>query len=114
MAVVEIFGGKYLWVDCLCIITDVQKELKTMIHSMDRVYNAANLTIVAATGEDADAGLPGLYAGTRNIQSLTASVGEISHVEVGHDIIQHSTARSGPRVVGCIRKGTSRHVYSYF
>jgi hypothetical protein len=61
---------RYLWVDSLCIIQDDVGEggsKMDAISKMDIVYGAAYLTIMAATGGDANAGLPGLRPGTRKI-----------------------------------------------
>jgi hypothetical protein len=69
---------RYLWTDSLCIIQDDDGEQGSKydaISKMDLVYGAAYLTIVAATGTDANAGLPGLRPGTRGI---TQPVEEIS------------------------------------
>jgi hypothetical protein len=49
----------YLWVDCLCIVQDDMESEGTRIEDMDTVYGNAVLTIVAASGTDAQAGLPG-------------------------------------------------------
>jgi len=57
----RVLRGKYLWVDSLCIIQDDENEMKTMIHAMDRVYKSAVLTIIAADGDNANSGLPGLF-----------------------------------------------------
>ena len=67
MFLVETLGERYFWVDSLCIVEDNDMEMKEMIHSMDRVYKAATLTIVAASGDDANAGLPGIYPGSRSL-----------------------------------------------
>lgn len=61
---------RYLWTDSLCIIQDdvgEQGSKYDAISKMDLVYGAAYLTIVAASGTDANAGLPGLHPGTRGI-----------------------------------------------
>jgi hypothetical protein len=50
-------GEQYLWVDSLCIIQDDAEEMRTMIQAMDRIYKAAILTIIAANGEDSQAGI---------------------------------------------------------
>ena len=50
-------GQKYLWVDRLCILQDEEEEKHNQIGSMDAVYNLAFLTIVAAAGDNANAGL---------------------------------------------------------
>jgi Heterokaryon incompatibility protein (HET) len=59
-------GLRYLWVDSLCIVQDdTSGEKAEAISKMDLVYGAAFVTIVAATGDNADAGLPGVRPGTR-------------------------------------------------
>jgi hypothetical protein len=38
IVVVESLGGKYIWVDALCILEDGETEMRAMIHAMDRIY----------------------------------------------------------------------------
>ena len=57
----EELGEKYLWVDSLCLAHDNSFQY----HDVDRVYLRATLTIVAGTGNDANAGLPGVKSGSR-------------------------------------------------
>ena len=54
-------GEKYLWVDSICIIQDDLVVVNAQINQMDLIYAQAVFTIVAATGENADAGLPRLH-----------------------------------------------------
>lgn len=54
----------YLWVDSLCIEQDSPLKMVT-IGQMDAIYGCARLTLVAAAGSDAQAGLPGIRASTR-------------------------------------------------
>jgi Heterokaryon incompatibility protein (HET) len=61
-------GKKYLWVDCLCIIQDDDGDKLKFIPKMDSVYGFASLTIIAASGASAGAGLPGLSPGSRTQQ----------------------------------------------
>ncbi|KAI4188455.1 MAG: hypothetical protein L6R41_002134 [Letrouitia leprolyta] len=63
--VVSKMGEKYLWVDALCILQDVHQDKANQIPQMDKIYGSAALTIVAAWGDDANAGLPGVRKGTR-------------------------------------------------
>jgi hypothetical protein len=74
MFVVEALGERYLWVDSLCIVEDDEAEMNAMIYAMDSIYKAATLTIIAASGDSADAGLPGLYPRSRSIQYATGSI----------------------------------------
>ncbi|KAH7386763.1 heterokaryon incompatibility protein-domain-containing protein [Phaeosphaeria sp. MPI-PUGE-AT-0046c] len=53
---------RFLWVDCLCIVQDDEMEKQRLIHGMNHVYENASLTLIAACGEDADAGLAGIRA----------------------------------------------------
>lgn len=68
MTVVTSIGERFLWVDSLCIIQDDEKELRHTISAMDEIYKNAVLTIVAASGTDANSGLSGVRPGSRDIQ----------------------------------------------
>ncbi|KAK0715442.1 heterokaryon incompatibility protein-domain-containing protein, partial [Lasiosphaeris hirsuta] len=59
-------GMRYLWVDALCIMQDNHAEKATAISAMDLIYARAALTIVAASGTHANAGLAGLEPHTRD------------------------------------------------
>lgn len=52
-------GYRYLWIDSLCISPDASLR-HNQIANMDVVYKNAELTIVAAAGQNADYGLPGV------------------------------------------------------
>ncbi|KAF2807152.1 HET-domain-containing protein, partial [Mytilinidion resinicola] len=52
-------GERYLWVDTLCIVQDDESDRHFQISNMANIYSQAVLTIVAASGSSADAGLPG-------------------------------------------------------
>jgi hypothetical protein len=81
MFVVATIGKRYLWVDSLCIVQDDLEDLNHNLHCMDRIYSAAELTIVAAGGEDANAGLQGLYPGSRHLEIVTGTIETISIAE---------------------------------
>ena len=66
--VVRELGLRYLWVDTLCIVQDDPVEKIETIRKMDIVYGTAFVTIVAATGDNANVGLPGVRPGTRRIR----------------------------------------------
>ncbi|KAI5918248.1 heterokaryon incompatibility protein-domain-containing protein [Camillea tinctor] len=67
MRVVESLGMRYIWVDSLCIVQDDLSEKAQVIGAMDLIYSRAALTIVAASGSNAYAGLAGLEPGTRDL-----------------------------------------------
>ncbi|KIJ36775.1 hypothetical protein M422DRAFT_260866 [Sphaerobolus stellatus SS14] len=73
--VVRELGLQYLWVDSLCIVQDDEGKGKTeSIAKMDLVYGCAFLTIIAASGEAATTGLPGVRPYTRG---FTQAIEEI-------------------------------------
>ena len=62
----ERLGERYLWVDSLCIVQDDMEDVQRQTTAMDSIFSGAALTIAAAAGNDADAGLPGLTPGSRH------------------------------------------------
>ncbi|KAH7092185.1 heterokaryon incompatibility protein-domain-containing protein [Paraphoma chrysanthemicola] len=60
MEVVRILGERYIWIDALCIVQDDEVGKAMEIRNMGGIYARSKFTIVAAGGEDADAGLDGL------------------------------------------------------
>lgn len=69
-------GIRYLWVDCYCVsrASAVRHE---QIARMDLVYKHSEITIIAATGTEADQGLPGVAGKSRRNQPC---------VRVGHEM----------------------------
>lgn len=55
----------YLWVDSVCIKQDDASIRQAEIENMDGIYAGAVLTIIAASGSHADAGLLGARKGSR-------------------------------------------------
>ncbi|KAJ7537170.1 hypothetical protein O6H91_12G101300 [Diphasiastrum complanatum] len=74
MLLVPKLGERYLWVDSLCIIQDDPDDKHSQISHMHNVYGSALLTIVAAAGGDANAGLPGVRPGSRRISQEVMTV----------------------------------------
>ncbi|KAK6427378.1 factor activating pos9, partial [Oleoguttula sp. CCFEE 5521] len=62
---VEQLGGRFAWVDCLCIVQDDVASKEAQINAMDLIYSAAWLTIVQLSGKDANDGLAGAREGSR-------------------------------------------------
>ena len=74
MKVVMDLGERYLWVDSLCLVQNDEKELSECTRVMDKYYAMAILTIVAASGMDAYAGLPGVHPTPRKSTRLVREV----------------------------------------
>ena len=53
-------GIRYLWVDRYCIDQNSFDEKHDAIRQMDAIYHGAMITIIAAAGNNADHGLPGI------------------------------------------------------
>ena len=66
--VVRNLGRKYLWVDKYCINQNDGAEKRMMLRNMDLIYESAEVTIVAMSGEDDGAGLPGVSRQPRTLQ----------------------------------------------
>jgi Heterokaryon incompatibility protein (HET) len=63
-------GESYLWVDSLCIMQNSSRDMRVQILRMRRIFSAAKLTVVAASGSDANAGLP-------NVQPVITSTADL-------------------------------------
>lgn len=71
MQFVQSLGETYLWVDAICLVQDDEDQMAREVRNMDIIYGQAFATIVGLEGTDADAGLPGVCAGTRKPQKIT-------------------------------------------
>lgn len=60
ITVTKRLGLRYLWVDQYCIRQDDLQVKMEQIQNMDAVYDRAEVAIIAAAGEDASFGLPGV------------------------------------------------------
>jgi hypothetical protein len=57
IAVTKALGQRYLWIDAICIIQDSAEDVVQEIAVMDQIYQNSTLTIAAANGDSAQAGL---------------------------------------------------------
>ncbi|KAK3377149.1 heterokaryon incompatibility protein-domain-containing protein [Lasiosphaeria ovina] len=60
MLLTQRLGVQYLWVDALCILQDDTSDKATHLAFMGDIYESALVTVIAASGRDASAGLPGV------------------------------------------------------
>jgi hypothetical protein len=67
-------GERYLWVDSLCIVQDDPVQQKQQIDIMDLIYTSATITLVAAAGDRADTGLPGVSTRRREVTRQTITI----------------------------------------
>jgi len=81
---VDDLGIQYLWVDSLCLVQDDPADLHKGLRAMGRIYELAGLTIVAACGSDANAGLPGVGARRRRRSKVLREVRPGVHLGVIH------------------------------
>ena len=65
MRLVEMLGERYLWVDCLSIVQDDIMRKHLQLNNMNKIFGNAFLTIISASGTDANTRLHGTEPGTR-------------------------------------------------
>lgn len=69
---VRTMGLEYLWVDALCLIQDDPEDMAHGTTMMSTIYEHAYITLVAASGLNANSGLPGVSP--REVNQITAEV----------------------------------------
>jgi hypothetical protein len=92
MILVGSIGKRYLWVDALCLVQDDEKDMATGVVSMDLIYGGATATIIAATGIDANSGLPGVRPDSRHAKQTIEEIGAGTRMMVLRDIDHHLQA----------------------
>ncbi|RDA84155.1 hypothetical protein CP532_4532 [Ophiocordyceps camponoti-leonardi (nom. inval.)] len=67
---------RFLWVDSICIVQDSQEDKDQQLRLMGDIYTHASLTIVAAAGDNCNAGIPGLRPGSRSCPQSVARIND--------------------------------------
>lgn len=83
---------RYLWVDGLCLVQDDEDDVALGIEQMNSIYHGSYFTIVAASGADANAGLPGIGSAdysARNSWQVVKDVAPGLQMTVLHSIDWH-------------------------
>ncbi|KAL7795608.1 heterokaryon incompatibility domain-containing protein [Trichoderma afarasin] len=83
IAVTQAMGFRYLWVDRYCIDQNNPTVKHEQIRQMDAIYSNAEVTIIAAAGEDESYGLPGV--GRNRPAIRTAHIGDIAVIWAPED-----------------------------
>lgn len=84
MVLTKALGERYCWINALCIFQDDAASQQDQISQMGAIYSRALITIVNTAG-DGSAGLPGLYAGTRNLQQINIQLQSFNLTKVADD-----------------------------
>ncbi|CAG9957121.1 unnamed protein product [Clonostachys rosea f. rosea IK726] len=88
---------RYIWIDSLCIIQDDESDKLEIIDSMDSIYRQSVLTIVAATGVNAHAGIPGVRPGTRTLVQQQLEIRGVPLIDsVDHRQLRMQTSYQEP------------------
>ncbi|VUC23034.1 unnamed protein product [Clonostachys rosea] len=88
---------RYIWIDSLCIIQDDESDMIEIIDSMDSIYRQSILTIVAAAGVNAHAGIPGVRPGTRTLVQQQLEVRGVPLIDsVDHRQVRMQTQYEEP------------------
>jgi hypothetical protein len=96
IAVTERLGYQNLWVDSLCIVQDDEDDKDLQIGQMSMIYSQAVLTIVAAAGDSADAGLPGISS-VRTSEQIEVALPE-TNIHPNRSILSTFSGRSQDNV----------------
>ncbi|PTB62784.1 HET-domain-containing protein [Trichoderma citrinoviride] len=92
MTLAQELGFEYIWIDSLCIIQDSGDDKVQQLRMMDSIYSRASLTIVAAAGSHANAGILGLQPGTRSRKQHIVQVSDDLALVALHPDTQRSAA----------------------
>lgn len=67
MQLTRMIGYRFLWVDALCIVQDDNVARHHQLSQMHKIYQQADMTIIAADSEDCTKGLSGISAANERI-----------------------------------------------
>ena len=85
---VKDIGLRYIWVDSLCILQDDLHDKVGQLSLMTDIYRQATFVIVAAAGNDANAGLPGTKNSPRSVYQQTETIEGIAFKTLRPPLLQ--------------------------
>ncbi|OCK76481.1 HET-domain-containing protein [Lepidopterella palustris CBS 459.81] len=74
MLFVSSIGERYIWVDSLCLVQDNREDVDQGVRVMDLIYGGSVLTILAGSGTNANAGLPGVRPRSRHVNQAVETI----------------------------------------
>jgi heterokaryon incompatibility protein (HET) len=91
----SMLNERYLWIDSLCILQDddfkqsneawTNEDKLAQIPKMDIIYGASVLTVIAASGTDSNAGLPGVHISSTRKKQVVGNIGDQTFVSITED-----------------------------
>ena len=79
----------------MCIVQDDPKDQQAQIRNMHGIHKTAFVTIVAASGEHSDSGLPGLRPNTREHEQREVAVVDTTDGDAGLSFV--TAVKSNPQ-----------------
>lgn len=98
LSLTKLLGFQYIWIDALCIVQDDVEDQQVQIARMSDIYGLGALNIIAAAGQDCNAGLPGLRPGTRSMEQRELVIQLANQERPGLSLL--TTLRSNPKDFG--------------
>ena len=89
MELCRLLDERYLWVDTLCLIQDNLADIAVGVHRMNHIYEHSYLNIIAATGKNAEAGLPGVQKNSRCATQQVVYLKPGMRLVLTHELIPH-------------------------
>ena len=86
----------FLWVDALCIIQDNDEDKSVQVSNMGSIYANSIVTLVAATGQTAQAGLPGVSSPRKHAQ-VPVTI-DNSGLEASSELLTRLNPRNSPYI----------------
>ncbi|KAK6064276.1 heterokaryon incompatibility protein [Seiridium cupressi] len=74
IARVKALGERYQWADALCLISDLDDDLRDGIQAIYVIYESSTLNTIVASGFDAGSSLPEVRFGYRRSEQLAEFV----------------------------------------